>query len=392
MDPKHFLFDTYISHYFVSWDCTELYVFANNSIYVVSMNPFRIKERIQHKLLTYVYNVKYLEEDNTFLMNNEESIIKFDPDTKTVTELIDLDHIPWYRVSPDGKIIVVLVGKPSGPRSGSKPVMEVYEELVHISTIKFEDAYGYNYEYAQVLVSNDGYIYLHTLKTVDCSVIAKVDAYSGETVDEYKKPNSNGNLILIKLTPDNKYLLCIGEVGYEIIDTKTMTLINTMPYDNNRYNQLSSDGTKIFRITPNGTEIYSVPELDLLAFIDTTITYNNKCGIHRVTDCGDLLFISTDVDMIHIYDIKKSKFLGQFEITRSGWRSEFIITKNQRYLFMVVGEYLVRFDLVQLGCDDQKKALLAGEDIPDNPVYRFTHDRLYDWHLMGEIFKFLPKI
>jgi len=392
MDPKHFLFDTYVSHYFVSWECTELYVFAINSIYVVSMNPFRIKERIQHKLLTYVYNVKYLEEDNTFLMNNEESIIKFDPDTKTVTELIDLDHIPWYRVSPDGKIIVVLVGKPSGPRSGSKPVMEVYEELVHISTIKFEEAYGYNYEHSQVLVSNDGYIYLHTLKTVDCSVVAKIDAYSGETIDEYKESNSDRNFNMIKLTPNNKYIICISEVGYEIIDAETMTHINTILGGNGSYVQLSADGTKIFKSTPDGTEIYSVPDLNLLAFMDTTYAYNGVLGINTISNSDDLLFISAHGSLMNIYDTKKLKFIGQIKIYKAGWSSKFIITKNHRYLFMVVGEYLVRFDLIQLGCDDQKKALLTAENIPDNPVYRFTHDRLYDWHLMGEIFKFLPKI
>ena len=92
---------------------------------------------------------------------------------------------------------------------------------------------------------------------------------------------------------------------------------------------------------------------------------------------------------ISIYNELTHVYFGKFIIHSNICR--IFTDRNNEYLFAETGDHFIRFGLSCVKIKEQKATFLIGS-VGDNSVSRFVYNQLYDWHLMSEIFSFLPKL
>jgi hypothetical protein len=385
----------YVEKFFVN-DDTEICWVNRNIILIISINPFKLIKRISRSTLKNINDIKYFKSDNSFiLVTDSKDVIHFDPRTRQHNIMAKLPANSNNIVtSPDGKFIVYDFTDYKGNYISCRRV-RICRGNKQISSIEITDkpTQPYISERSHRIdkINNDGTAYYQNR----CGIYL-INLLTKEIIAQYGEDIPYGSYLpTFSSDAMSIYIYSLAYDDIMVLDATTLKIKNkkTVVIPFGVYWTII-DGNYLIKVTKN--KIFLIDLIALEIKYEVQISEISEWLQENVVSvnmqvCNNFLFVISPDDETIIYDIVKDKFINRIKAER-GYLLNNLITPDSRYLITQRNKTIMRLDLTQLQIDKQKRTLLAAENIPDNPVYRFTHDRLYDWHLMGEIFKFLPKI
>ena len=421
MDCKRYDFNSTLINSFYLTDIETLFCFTINTITRIMHGTNR---EIKHPLLTNVDNVIQYKSEKTYLITTETGILLYEIENDTITKILRFDYLDEFYISPNQKYLYVNSHnkKKGGKIIGGQMIafvditIQIYLDLKLISTYTYHRCYecskyftnsnirrcGYNNDYISehqhlsyiVAIDNNGYLY-----TYEGHLVRKIDLKNIKNCTEFK--DTRGTLV-VNLSPDSKLIFLEGTYvddksirikSIDVLETKTLKLIHTINIiDKDGTLTLSPNKTKIFKITSKGIEIYDSYNLNLLSYIGVSKHLNIFCKLN-IFICDGLLYLSKHGQYIEVYNIKYRKYLGYSIIPDQNSEIHCFNNKDLFRIDQCNGYYIIRhYNMTLLNINKQIKALLNGEDSINSPIYKFTHDVLYDYHLMKEITDFLPKL
>ena len=401
MDPTYFSFTNKTELSFSVKNDTQIYCFTNNQLVIIDMTSFKIVEFVNSPMFEGTRHVFRSFDKKSFFILKGAYIYQYHIETRVIDEIFNdmPSDVSWVHISNDGTMITFNIDD-----ERTENITKIYQDGRFIKNIPrplsliFDDSnnmYQLNLYCDDIDEKDEDYI-RGARSFVRVYSISKWNPYTDRCIEGEKIKMGDATNKKLHLSDDESQISVSSYNRIFTFETEELTL----DYSSSELADFSNDYIVTINFDVNGIFVYDASDNTKISEFEIypdDEKFNRPRGLPEYKLIGRLLIIVYNNLLfknqpIRIYDIKKG-YMGNFNATEpEEYIKKCYLSSDGRYIFTAYRNYITRFDLTQLSINDQKKAFLAGEDNPGNTIYNFTHNVLFDWHLMGEIFNFIPSL